>query len=362
MSVYKRGKTWWVRIIWNGKEIRKSAKTTSKREAEDFERRIMEELGRIYRGGKERVTYRQAMLRYLDEYLPTLKIHTARNYRTYFKHLHFMLDGLYLDQFKRQLFNEIVSHLRVKTVGSKENPRLMSENTIIRYLQALSSFLAWCVQMDYLEQNPILTFKPRLRHSKPRTRYLSKPEYERLLNRAPDYLKGMIVVAVETGMRKEELLSLEWSQVDRRRKEILLTKTKTDAPRVVALSAEAMAQILAQERYGSEGYVFKNKQGTRWACFKKSFRTACQEAGVSNLRWHDLRRTCGCWLLQSGVDIYTVGKFLGHKSVAVTERSYAFMLTQQLHDAINIKTQATAQNAAQALQVINGGKAGKLSE
>lgn len=57
--------------------------------------------------------------------------------------------------------------------------------------------------------------------------------------------------------------------------------------------------------------------------------------GVKDLRWHDLRRNCGSWMLQRSVDIYTVSRYLGHKSVAVTERSYAFLRTEDLREAVS---------------------------
>lgn len=69
--------------------------------------------------------------------------------------------------------------------------------------------------------------------------------------------------------------------------------------------------------------------------FSARYWRARAAAGVPDVRWHDLRRTCGCRLLQDhGLSIEKVSKWLGHQSIAVTERAYAFLNVEHLHKAI----------------------------
>ena len=89
-------------------------------------------------------------------------------------------------------------------------------------------------------------------------------------------------MAVATGMRLEELLGLKWDQVDLDRKEVCLVVTKSKQPRVVPLSARAVAILVAAARGGhASPYVFTNPaSGSRYKTIKRAFKTACRRAGV----------------------------------------------------------------------------------
>lgn len=326
MSVYKRGKTYWVRFTFQGTEYRRSAKTSIKHEAVEYERHLLKELGRMHRGGKERIDYSTAMLKFLNEYLPSLKPSAAERYRTSARKMQNHFETLYLDEINKSKISEYITYRKREKV---------SDTTIRRDLACLSSMLTCAVNWDFIEFNPVKNFDKRsVKEGAPRVKYFTRAQFALLLNECSDRMKTLIVFSVETGMRREEQFSLEWSQVDLRKREVLLTKTKTDSPRVVPLSNLAAAQITAQVRYPHSPYVFNNDEGGRWRDVTGSFRGACKRAKLEGFRWHDLRKTCGSWMIQSGVDIHTVSRFLGHKSVTVTERSYAFLRTEELHAAV----------------------------
>ena len=99
----------------------------------------------------------------------------------------------------------------------------------------------------------------------------------------------MIEMAVETGMRLEELLGLRWDQVQMERREVRLVATKSNRPRVVPLSDRAVAVLAAVVRIGASPHVFTNPHtGRRYRNLRHSFRRACSRAGISDFRWHDL--------------------------------------------------------------------------
>lgn len=234
-----------------------------------------------------------------------------------------------LDAIDRAFINEYIAYRR-RGGGT--------DVAIRRDLSCLSSMLSYAVECGFMEHNPLPAMRLRLKEPPPRTRYLTHTELERLASKAADHLRPVIVFAVETGMRFSEQMTLTWGQIDRERKEAYLPKTKTDIPRTVPLSAKALAQIPAQSKHPTSPYVFCKKNGRPYTTLKKSFATACKNAKLKNVRWHDLRRTCGTWLLQSGVDIYTVKQWLGHKTVATTEKSYAFLDMSILHKASETRT------------------------
>ena len=148
-------------------------------------------------------------------------------------------------------------------------------------------------------------------------------------------MKPLIEFAIDSGLRLEEQLSLEWSQVDLDHEKIRVIRTKIDAPRAVPLLPRS-AQILAQlKRKRGSRYVFCKKDGTRYYKLTRGLAGTAKRANIANLRWHDLRRTCGCRLLQDyGLGIYKVRDWLGHKLVTVTERTYAFNRAEDLHAAL----------------------------
>lgn len=296
-----------------------------------YERELREQYATIARGGQPRRTYQEAMKRFILEHHPILKPETARRYITSAKALHPHLETLYLDQIGRRALSEMVAYWR------REGK---ARDTMRNNLACLSSMFACCIDWEWSETNPVQAFrKHSLGKTMRRTRYLSHAEEARLLKYASNYLEPMITFAIDTGLRLEEQLSMTWDQVDLRRQEISIPKTKTDNPRTVPL-LERVATILAHHpRHISSPYVWCKPDGSRYLKLTRGLAGAARRGVVENLRWHDLRRTCGCRLLQDlKMDIFRVSRWLGHKTVAVTERSYAFLRADDLHEAVATKT------------------------
>jgi integrase/recombinase XerD len=329
MSVYKRGKTYWIRFQFAGDEIRRSARTASRAEAVAFERELRGQLGRIARGGRVRRTYREAMERFLVEHCATLKLWSRRRYISSAKALHPFFKDLWLDQITRGRLAEFVATRRGEGMQSP---------TIRRDLACLSSMLTRaCDEWEWIDANPVKAFSKRaLREAAPRVRFLTRAEFDRLLAAAAPHLKPMLVVAVGTGMRLEEQLSLRWPQIDLGRREITLTETKTGAPRVIPLAGTVLGTLSGLPRHIREPWVFWHGDGQRFTTIKTAFLAACRRAKIKDFRWHDLRHTFASWKVQEGVDLYRLSRLLGHKTLAMTAR-YAHLQTADLHDAVGTK-------------------------
>jgi integrase len=200
----------------------------------------------------------------------------------------------------------------------------------------------------WLNTNPVTAFsKRRLRESRPRTRFLDQAEYAALLSVASDRLRSAIVLAVETGLRKEELFGLKVSDIDLRRREIVLEYTKTGAPRRAPLTDAAIAEIgrilSDKQRPRGAAHLFCHPDGTRVGDYKKAFLTACKRAAINNLHWHDLRHTFASWYLQAGGDMYALSRILGHTTLQMTAR-YSHLRTEDLHRAIQSVAQKRSQD------------------
>ena len=157
----------------------------------------------------------------------------------------------------------------------------------------------------------------------------------------------LIDLALQTGCRKKELLSLEWARVDFGNEEIVLREedTKTSQPRIVPMNQAARRILVRRAALRSElcpntPWVFfhtrrtRNREiGDQINDVKKSIKTAAERAGLEKVTFHTLRHTCASWLAQQGVASLTIRDILGHASVKMTDR-YMHSDKQSLHDAV----------------------------
>jgi integrase len=311
----------------NGAHVRRSAKTTKKAEAQIYLQRLLEEHAGRARGDLPHHTFAEAVERFFQE--TRVKPSTLRSYKSNSRTLSPIFDALYLDQITKRIIAEFVSaRKRVK----------VTDTTIRRDLAFLSVVCAAAQRWAWMDTNPVTASggKRGLRESRPRTRFLTPAEFERLMAAASLSLRPAIVLAVETGMRREELFGLTVNAIDLNRREIHLEKTKTSAPRRVPLSDSAIVTIRnlldAPDRPRST-YLLCKEDGSRYRDMKKGFAAACRRAKIENMRWHDLRHTCASWWVQRGGDLYKLSRVLGHTGLQMTSR-YGHLRVQDLHDEI----------------------------
>jgi integrase len=325
-GLYRRGKVWWCRAQRQGREYRRSLKTANREVAERRLRAFVEELDATAWGEKPRRLFIDAADRFVREHLSTIKRSAAIRYGVSLKHLAAHFGGKMLHEVTSAGLSEFETRRRLDGV---------KPSTIRRDLACLSSMLTSCEEWEWLadRSNPVPSYLRRrakrgLKESPPRTRYLSEDEEAALLASASPDVADAIALAIDTGLRREELFSLAWSQVDMHRGIITTTtRTKNGRARKVPITARS-AQLLAHlTRDPAAPYVLVNADTKeRFVQRNKGFKAAMRRAGIADLNWHDLRRTAGCrWLQRDGKSMEEVSILLGHSSVTVTEARYAFL-------------------------------------
>lgn len=159
-----------------------------------------------------------------------------------------------------------------------------------------------------------------LREDNRREVYLTRAEVMRLAKLSPSpSIGGAIILAAFTGLRASELLALRG--VGTRAATLTVAKSKTGKPRVVPVPPSARSYLSALPL-----------ELSYWQ-LHKGFCAAREAAGMPHVTFHDLRHTCASWLINAGVDLYTVGKILGHSGPATTAR-YAHLSTATLEQAM----------------------------
>lgn len=172
--------------------------------------------------------------------------------------------------------------------------------------------------------NPVSAVK-FLTENRGRERYLTVEEERRLLAvcNLSEFasLKPVIMLALNTGMRKGELPNLTWDRVKGDDGYILVTQTKSEQDRTVPTSP-LVATELEKLRDGAESeYVFANPlTGDRYSDLKSVFPRTCKKAGISGVAFHTLRHTAASRMVASGMDLRTVQEILGHTDIATTQR------------------------------------------
>lgn len=144
------------------------------------------------------------------------------------------------------------------------------------------------------------------------------------------FLRPVVILALNTGMRRGEVLSLQWTQIDLTYRKIRILNAKTSSgERSIPLNATAHALLSDLARKKISEFVFPShrKAGQRILDLKKGFKKAVRLAGIHGLRFHDLRHTFATRLVQAGVDLITVQHLLGHARISMTAR-YAHSPTQ----------------------------------
>lgn len=264
-----------------------------------------------------------------------------------------------------------------RKVREKEQGRdgKVSQSSIIRDLSCLGSIFSYlstagtlidhvCPVSGYLKAN-----KVTLKNGPPGTRYLSVEEEEivfatcaRNIELASNRHRQSNVtlyhamrIAIDTGLRLNEQVTLTRDRVNTVRAEIFIPadKAKNSKDRVVPIPERSLAAMAEMVSSPSCNYLFWHGTHTHrpYTQFKKTFEALVAQVMLENpafqyFSWHDLRRTCGCRLIQSGVcSMLEVSIWLGHSSIKVTEAHYAFLGKDALRSA-SIRVDQARVNAA----------------
>jgi len=235
-------------------------------------------------------------------------------------------------------------------------------STVNRYMTTLKHMVAKAVDWDMADERVLKAVRrvKQLREANRRLRFLSADEGRALVRACAPHLAPVVITALNSGMRKGEILSLTWGQVDMRNGFIRLDVTKSGYGRNVPINETLRKCLNSLPRHLRSDWVFCDAQGGRFLDVKRSFSSACKRAGIKDFRFHDLRHTFASQLVMAGVDLMTVKELLGHRTLAMTLR-YSHLAPEHSSRAVCVLDTPGERFTGDNVVTISGRKKGATS-
>jgi integrase len=366
--LYKKNGVYWARKRSKGKAYYERLETadrgTARKRANQWWASKLKELIATNWGENPKPTFADTLDRFSEEHLPTLRDRGADRYVSSMVHLGEFFGDLNLDQITTSRLREFET-ARARKVKSP---------TIRRDLACLSSIFSFAQEYELVAHNPIPAYmsarkRRGLTESDPRNRFLSPDEEDAILAHCDDAMRLRVCFAIDQGLRMSEQFGAEWRHVNfnvatslrtiRSRGEIKVIKelSKSKRERVVPLLDRTYDMLKFADR--KHKMIFPTQLGeafTTRSSVWETFKRVAKKAGVEGVTWHDLRRTCGCRLLQVyRFQMIEVSGWMGHSSVKVTEKHYAFLGADTLHRAVEKGRENVLDFAPRATQTATSG-------
>lgn len=314
MTTFKKGgnNKWYYRFQLNGKEYYRACKgATNKKEADMYEAIVKSELMKGNLGileNKKKTSLKEG----LDIYLHYSEVN-KRSYKSdlsLVKRISLFFGNPDLVDIVPTSIDAFKQYLQVEFE--------LKNSSINRHLEALSKMFNLCIADGLLDKNPMETIS-KMKEENYKIRVLTKDEETALFIVLDERLKPIVICALKTGMRKGEILTLKWLNIDFKNNYIELLHTKSGKKRKIPMSKTLRKILLEIKETSTSEYVFVNpKTNKPYTDIKKAFRTALNKADIKDFVFHDLRHTFATRLIEKGVDIVVVKELLGHADISTT--------------------------------------------
>lgn len=312
----------------SGSEKRISTKVKTKREALSFISQFKKQL----EAKSTSIVIKYDIAK--EKYLQHCKINYSKKYHSIMKE---SLDkfGTYIGniELNKIIKDDCQNYILDKYKTAKHSAHLQFRN--------LRTFFNWCINNEYLTFSPMKKIKPpKLPEKKPI--WINELELKEILSKVENIeLRDIYSLLFYTGLRANELLSLEWNNIDLENRMIHIRNTKSfttksGSERDLPLNDKAY-QIIQRQRTRFKGdYLFK-KNGVKYnvGYVSKQFKTAVRETKLKEeIHLHTLRHSFASNLIKKGEPIYHVSKLLGHSKISTTE-IYSHLQAEDLRKSVN---------------------------
>jgi len=311
-------KIWWTRFTSpSGKQIRRTTKTTKKKEALEFEDSLKTTLWRTQQlGDKPKRSWKEAVIRWLEETSDKVS-HTDDIAAVTFADK--SLGNLMLDDINRPTLDKLSNEKKATGVANSTVNRLME---VIRAILNRAE-----KEWEWLDKAPAVRMLPE---PKRRIRWLTENEAKRLLDELPGHIAEMARFSLATGLRESNVTQLEWSQIDMQRKVAWIHADQAKARKAIGVPLNSNAiEVLRRQigKHSTRVFTYKAKPVNK--ANTSAWRKALVRAGITDFRWHDLRHTWASWHIQSGTPLHALQELGAWSDVRMVQK-YAHLAPEHL--------------------------------
>lgn len=342
-NIYQRGATWWVRFSVDGKEYRRSLRTSDESVAK---RRAEQERAKAvaaHHFGDDRKTYVEVFAAWSEHIIGQIAPKTAKRYSVSLGQLEPFLKPRFLDEIDMDCVAEIV----------RERRKVASVATVRRDLSALSNVIEFAIGEGWRQEgdNPALFRQKRLKERRDPIVLPLPADIAAVHSLIPGNLLTMCEAAVATGCRQDELVTARPRGFDRERRQ-LTVRGKGNKDRTIDLSDRAFRILSSLPVYLNGKWLFWHDEGepyrnvsSRYAAYVTTAQESAQRDGreFRPFTFHHLRHYYAVHYLKDGGNIYDLQHKLGHASIKTTELYLKFLTAEEAQ----IAKFGTAQNPAQ---------------
>jgi integrase len=332
-GVSPRGNRWRIDTFYKGLRIRETCATPEMAETNLRKIQTLIDEGRYLEKKREsKETLGQVRDRYID-WCKGIKQKTVDDKED---HLNAILEFFGIDTLIGKVTKADVErfHAHLGSVNAKRKKTPIAIATINRRMACLKHFFHKAEDWDLIAVNPARRATLRKENNR-RLRFLTIEECKILLDCCPSLaLKQIVELALNTGMRKGELLRLEWEHINLRRGFLEILDQKNGEYDTIPLNERALEILRSIPRRLDSKFIFPGKKpGKPFKDLKRQFETAVKKANLDDVTFHTLRHTAASYLVMEGIDLTTVKEILRHKSISMTLR-YAHLSPKHKQSAV----------------------------
>jgi integrase len=359
-KIRKRGNSYQIDYIDpKGKRVRMSFGKKKEAEAELGKRVSLIAENRYLDVKKDyKTTFKELLEKYEENFkhqasFESFKKYCVENFKKHFGEETKLSNIRYVDleTYRNHLMQKLTRHKGIRADAS-----------VNREMATLRHIFSKAVEWDMMDRNPFGKGKSLLlKLSNQRIRYLTEDEIEKLLNecKSQKHLHGIVTCAINTGMRRGEILTLRWGQI--RNGFIYLEKTKTKCRREIPVNDD-LAQVfkeIRKEQGLTSKYIFTYNSRTIRRV-EKAFKGALKRAGIQDFKFHDLRHTFASHVIMRGGSLKDVQELLGHKTMTMTLR-YSHLSQEHKKKAVNLLNGLTSSAKSDMSQNVTFRESSKLA-
>ncbi len=329
MPIYKRQNSpiWWIDITTpSGQRVRRSTKTSVKKQAQEFHDKIKAQLWDTEVLAKPTERYfEEALLLFLKDGEGAKRLDTKKAHAIYFR-----------EKFGGRTLSSLTSDELIKSLPmySKNGLKRITPATQNRYRSSLLRILSLAYKSGWIEKIP---FIPRNQEAKVRISWITKDQANLLIQGLNlEWMKQICSFALMTGARMSEILTLTWDKIHFEKRIAIVTndKAKSGKSRSLPLNKDAIALLKSlYNMKSSEEYVFV-RTSTRHKINdidRRDFAQAAKKIDAEHLHFHDLRHTWASWHVQAGTPLFTLKEMGGWETLEMV-RKYAHLNADHMID------------------------------